>query len=237
MLTISYNQWNSMKNATELEFFELLVPQLHDRFPTHLHHMDDTATLHLIKTSANKGKSYGFEATCHTYYFIDLSIRLGASFDKDPQLPWAQEMLTGSSDPWPTMKRLYPRAYYHIEYMMDRCRIDFPTHAYQAMRANWTSVLHETLTLPKLQTLFANIWPRKAEKMDDKILAALNDQEAVLTELCKSEQIVLAFLLGSGFETDPAYPWSSDPDMPAKLIWTHLDSVFVHSTQGDYSNG
>ncbi|MDY6992813.1 MAG: hypothetical protein SVR94_09455 [Pseudomonadota bacterium] len=62
--------------------------------PTLLSKLGDQYLREYIRYGIKKAKKYHIESEKNVCHYIDLTFVLGKDFDVDPQLPWANEMLT-----------------------------------------------------------------------------------------------------------------------------------------------
>ncbi|VAW77864.1 hypothetical protein MNBD_GAMMA12-2202 [hydrothermal vent metagenome] len=223
MLIISKNQWASMKNSKLNEFFKILAVGVQDSYPNYVHHLDETELIAVIAKVANKAQTFQFESNRDLEYFVELSIKMGTSFDQDPLLPWAEKILSGSNDPWRTMNILHKRTHFHVEYILGVNTV-LPILPYQRFKLRWLETVNNITSFRKLSKILADIWPLKYE-ISHAHLNEIWEHKHTLKFLSRNEIVVLIFLLGSDFESNPFFPWSTNPDFSSQAVWMHLDQA------------
>jgi len=85
--------------AQELErrcgagFLARLLDRLYRVHPEFVASMDDSAALKWIAAAVRSASSHGFEFEADVMAFVDLTLRLGPSFENQPESAWAREIL------------------------------------------------------------------------------------------------------------------------------------------------
>lgn len=79
--------------------------------------MDENAMHRLVESGVATANRYGIMSERGKAVYIGLMLLLGSAFDGDPQFPWAQPILNGSStsDKPERVKKLYERAVEHLK--------------------------------------------------------------------------------------------------------------------------
>lgn len=93
MLTLRNEQVEAL-SATALKNFEdLMVPHLKKFFPELCEAAGPAKVKEFIRRGVKRAASYHITAKKDVSRYIDLMASLGADFDKNPDLPWAGEIL------------------------------------------------------------------------------------------------------------------------------------------------
>jgi hypothetical protein len=153
---------------------------------------------------------------------------LGYGFDSDPQFPWAREILTDESvfEETERIDRLHAKAWEYFEFAAQdfgSVEGDFDSSRFveqiRQLRQQPTDVLPRQ-ALPEFQNRLTSHlkknFPRKCEYLGDANLSRTIERSTetariynITSERGTSLFGVLAFILGSGFDTDPRLPWIS----------------------------
>jgi len=81
-----------------------MVVHLNKFFPRQCKTLGEAETLEAIREGIGRAAGYDIVAERNVCKFIDLMFAFGREFDRDRNLPWAQEILNDESLPDPTKR-------------------------------------------------------------------------------------------------------------------------------------
>lgn len=221
MLLIRSEQMEAFSSPYTPLFEFTTKKHIKSEFPKHYVSLEKAGVQDVIDYGRARAKKYGFTDSTTALLYIDLTLLLGREFDEDIQLHWAARILKDASLTQPLVKaeRLheYAMAYLdevsgveneHIEQALETLlllyRLPFSSHKSDSEQ-------FEQEVLDRL----GFIWPQKlnylkeatalelisrgVEKMRNYDISAPNG--ALIG-------IVAMYMLGSGFDRDPVFPWA-----------------------------
>lgn len=109
MLRIYDDQSEAFARASTRDYEQRMVKHLRGHFPEQTRSLDEQALLETIRHGVARAKSHGVLSEHDVGLYLNLVMALGRDFDRDPRIPWAQAILTGTELPdasW-RMARLY----------------------------------------------------------------------------------------------------------------------------------
>jgi hypothetical protein len=263
MLVIRKSQMEVFEKIAVRRFEDGLLDHLRTFFPAHAATLGDQQLGRVIRYGLQRAQSRNVQTERGVYQYLALMFMLGSLFDEDPQLPWAaaQEPLTppaatagepAESAPAPpaevpeTPDAQIERVYGEAMAFLDQTA--GPDNGF----------LHQTLNLlrqpqvfdglpaapsfgHRLLLLLQALAPAKYQALGDEPVRALvrSGYEAAkrhgfVTEPGMMNYIALAYVLGSGFDRDPVYPWAaatlSDPALvnPAQRSAALRETALAH---------
>ena len=92
-IRISSQQMDAFKADRIERFIDNLVPHLHECFPEACEELGEQDTRAVVRYGIDLAESYGIDREWCVCEFIDLMFVFGVEFDRDPELPWASEIL------------------------------------------------------------------------------------------------------------------------------------------------
>ena len=99
MLTIRSAQVEVFSEEAMKSFEELMLPHLKKFFSEFCAATPEPKLKAFIRYGVKRAGSYDITAKRDVSRYIDLMVSLGADFDKDPQLPWAGQILHTRNKP------------------------------------------------------------------------------------------------------------------------------------------
>lgn len=227
-----------------------LVAHFREFAPKHCEVIGDDFVREAIRLGFERSAQHGFALRGPVRSYIEHMFMFGSHFDTDPQVPWAAPLLADSeTDEMARAELLYERTRAYLDraagpgnqYAIDALR------AIRARAAQSIDVSAEAFEEELLAEMKA-MYPAKCACLGDEPLRKLiDDGRRGADELgggtlrARVLVVVLGFALGSGFESDPLFPWVSrtleDPrlDDPERRIerlearaLTYLDAVLEH---------
>ncbi|HWB75408.1 MAG TPA: hypothetical protein VG755_10635 [Nannocystaceae bacterium] len=234
-LVIRQAQLDALAEARERELEDRLIDRLADPFDRQSALLKREGMRAVVKLGIERASAWGVVSERDLFVWIAMMLMLGASFDEDPQLPWAQAELTapgvGASQ---RVARTYAATLAHL----DRICGDENERLVRAIvrlrdleLARFEGLVGAALVDAMMPAL-AHAYPEKAEAQGrvgthEALVAAVATAAAhdlsggIGAALCCG----LAFMVGSGFATDPQVPWVArtlaldvdEPEKTAKL--------------------
>ncbi len=223
--------------AAAVQNFEASVAaKLKERFPKQCAAMGEDALKELVHLGRELAEEHGFKTCNGISAYIHLMVPLGAWFDRDPQYPWAGELLDrgGFCNEQARFRALRERG---VEFLN---QIAGPGGAFvKAMMIRLRSEKldgFEASGLPQVETYMLqrlhSIFPERAEAAgDDALLGVvaraveIAEKYELTSEAGVTLLLVLMFLLGIGLDADPQHAWAArvlqepgDPDRKAENL-------------------
>jgi hypothetical protein len=227
MLKIREAQMRVFEQAAAKEFEDHLLKYLNELFPKHCNVLGEAQVRRVIGYGLNKAKSHGLtDMRCLSLY-VALMFMLGSNFDTDPQLPWAKEILgdettTGEHD---RIDRLRGKALDYADQVAgaDNKHIDAAIERIRQEKGEAFSLGSSDFGT-KMLTWLNQIYPEKCTYIGEEALRRMMLQGAgaaksygLVSERGRALYIALMFMLASGFDTDPQFPWAAaslnDPEV------------------------
>ncbi len=228
MIAVSAKDIAASESQHLHHFQQSLSPYLLERFSSSDYQLRPQNTKSFVEQNFFQAMRFGFESKRDIRRFIELSFILGAGFEKDPQIPWANQILLNPQyTSWEKITQLQKRTQFYLERVL-ACGVEFPIKPYQQLRTQYFNILQQpNLQAGQALNLFAYFWPKKAKTLNAATHSMLlNKQSPLSSVLSQNEIITLAFLLGFEFDTNPRYPWANHQPMSGMQIWAHLDHLF-----------
>lgn len=92
-IRMSSQQMDAFKAVRIEQFIDSVVPHLRECFPEACDELGEQDTRALVRYGTDLAESYGIDREVCVCEFIDLMFVFGVEFDRDPELPWASEIL------------------------------------------------------------------------------------------------------------------------------------------------
>lgn len=218
MLKIRKEQYEELGKVSLKRFEDSMVEHIREFFPEQYDALGETVIRKVIEYGVDRAETHGFETEPDVNLYLDLMLLLGSNFDTDPQLPWVASVLDNESiDTAEGAEKLYDQA---VEYLD---RIEGPEDEYLVNAIDeFSDIPLEELPLARSQdienttiSLLRRIWPEKYQVVGPAVLHNLiryGEVSAQRYNITGQRGValytVLMFLLGSGFDTDPQFPWA-----------------------------
>jgi hypothetical protein len=232
-------------------FEDEMVEHVRQFTPRRSEVLGEAGVRQVIQLAMSRAKEYGFTNRGPVRLYIDLVFMFGCDFDTDPQLPWAQAILTDPElpDQLSRAEQLHAQSIQYVEAVAGP-NYQYAKEAFRRARR----VRYEDLAAPvsDLQSAalagMKAIHPEKCAYVGEPALRTLVYKGV---EMARSHSVStlagarlfinLMFALGHGFATDPQYPWISntlynsavsDPDKRAERLYAktmvYLDHVLAN---------
>lgn len=239
MLKIRKDQYEELGKVSLKRFEDSMVEHIKEFFPKYYEIHKEPLIRKIIQYGVDRAETCGFETKRDTPLFIDLMFLLGSHFDEDVQYPWAPEILTDESiaDPISRADKLYDKA---MEYLDQVAGIENEYLGRALLKVREISV-EDFSQSPTANagdvaaTQLQKIWRRKCQQIGETTLHKFI-RDAI--EFAKGYNIAsergvvlyaaLMFLLGSGFDKDPQFPWAAKVlnDQSISAESTRIDRLY-----------
>jgi len=217
-----------MERALMRDFENRMIEHLKEFAPKHTGLLPEEDLRKIIHLSWEKAKRYDLVSERSVRIYVQLVLMLGYDFDSDPQFPWAGELLSDSSidNEVERADRLHDKAWEYFEHSapdFGNTEGDFNSSRFveliRQVRQERNDILQPS-ALPEFQnrmtTQLRKTFPKKCEYIGESGLGQTIQhsiesakKHGISTERGNVLFIGLAFILGSGFDTDPRLPWVS----------------------------
>ena len=220
MLKIRKEQYNELGKIALKKFEDEMVEHIKEFFPKYYEIHKEPLIRKIIQYGVDRAETYGFETKRDTPLFINLMFLLGSHFDEDVQYPWAAKILSDESivDPISRADKLYDTAVEYLDQVagveneyLGKTLLSIREISIEAFAPMPTANVGDIAA-----TQLQKIWRRKCQHMGEMTFRKLirdGIESAkvynIATERGLVLYITLMFLLGSGFNKDPQFPWAS----------------------------
>jgi hypothetical protein len=115
VLTIRRDQINELARVPRDVFVDQMVVHLTRYFPERAQALGREGLRDQVRTGIERGASYGIVSERDLCDYLAVACALGPDFDRDPELPWAAEILNDETLPNPgdRMEEIYRCALEH----------------------------------------------------------------------------------------------------------------------------
>jgi hypothetical protein len=239
MLHIRKEQYEELGKISLKRFEDSMVEHIKEFFPENYDALGEAVVRNVIKYGVDRVEAHGFETEPDANMYIDLMFLLGSNFDTDPQLPWVATILEDESmDDTGRIERLYDQA---IEYLD---QIEGPEDEYLVKALDEVGeISFEDLPLAPSDNIkntivssLRKIWPEKCQVVGRDALRNLiryGEESAHRYRITGQRGLVmyavLMFILGSGFDTDPQFPWAAGVLKDESIIneASRIDQLYI----------
>lgn len=208
MFVIDRGQWARFQQGAQAQFEQTLAAHVRSQYRDCVVQLDDRALVVVIRAGCRAARRLGFATEIALRRYTELAVMLGSGFSTDPQLEWAQEVLSDPmlSDPRARLDALCERADDYRERVLAPGEV-FPGRALRAALAHpLSSRGRGRVPSPDaVPVMLRGVWPEKAHYLGDESLGRM--ATAVSTGEATIDVITLGFLFGHRFAVDPLYPW------------------------------
>ncbi len=254
MIMIRDRQMEVLQSASLQNFENTMVRHIEKFTPPHYRILGEAGVRDVIRLGIERAQQYELTYRGPTRFYIEMMFMFGSFFDTDPQLPWAQHILTDDQigDQMERSEQLYAKTTDYLE------KAAGPESAYskRALRAirkrvddpvSFSTEFFENEMLLEMQ----RIYPEKYIYVGEMALRDLIREGSQTAKSYSVEKergvalfVVLMFAIGHGFAEDPLFPWISGTlqnpkiDHPDKRVQrlesksiTYLDHVLAYFNQ------
>lgn len=219
MLQIRQEQMEVLEQAVLRNFERRAMRHLQESFPKHARFMGEAGLQKVVGHGLERARAHGLVSERGQLLYLDLMLLVGSDFDQDPQLRWAGEVLADqAAAEGDRVARLHAAATAYLERVVGP-NGEYIDRALQKLRQTPVEGFvtsgggdFETYMRARLEA----IYPEKCAHLGEDGVRALVRQGVVCarshgltTERGVVTAILLMLFLGSGFATDPQFPWAA----------------------------
>ncbi len=221
MLKIRPEQMEELSKVTLKAFEDDMVEHIKEFFPKYYEIMGEPTIRNVIQYGVDRAEEYEFTSQRDVCLYINLMFFLGSDFDVDPQLRWVEAILRDETitDPATRIDTLYDTATEYLDEVagvnngnLRRAILNIREIPIQDFSDSATGNIER-----KKIAMLRKVWPHKYEKIGEAVMARLilhgiesAGRYDITTERGIGIFIGLMFMLGSGFDTDPQFPWAAE---------------------------
>jgi len=227
MLRIREEQVTVFEHAALRNFEDRMIAHLREFAPTHSKILTEDEMRLVIRHGMKQAESHRFTSERSIRIYTEFMLMLGSSFDTDPQLPWAAALLNDEMMTEEVLRidQLKEKSWEYFDEVLP----DFGNVDGDARRKQFIEQIRE---LGKkgdeiLSSFNAEFYQRtvallnlplskKSEQLGERVLRKVINHgiKSAKSYGISSERgitlfIVAMFLLGSGFDHDPQFPWAT----------------------------
>jgi hypothetical protein len=243
MLVIRKEQLNALGRIPLGEFELQLVSHFARFYPRECRLAGNSQVRQLVGMGIQRALQHGYTSQREASLYINLMIILGCDFDRDPQIPWAARQLDD--------KRILGKfrriqgVHSSVVRYLEKTVGDNNQHIVKSMirlrdyRLEDAPNSSGSRLAGDLSALLARFWGEKSsyqgeEAMRKLIAHAMSSARTFGISSGRGLTVytTLMFMLGSGFASDPMYPWAgrvlSDdklPDESARVNALHREAI------------
>lgn len=219
MLTISARQMEGLKQAVLERFVSRTLHHVEAHFSTHWRIIGEAQLRAVIRLAVERAGRHSLTTERDVSLYLNLMLLLGSAFDTDAQLPWAAQILSDAelTDPQERVDRLYDAAADYLEKVAG-ARNEHPEPARERMVAaiqRRVPVVSASDFGKLALSVLRWIYPRKFDVVGEGAIRAFARQSlqaaqayGVLSHDSAMLHLAMAYVLGSGFDRDPQFPWA-----------------------------
>ncbi len=228
MLKIRSKQVKVFEQAAIRNFEDRMIEHLKKFTPKHFKILTEDDVRGIVRDGWERAKGHRFTSERSVRFYVELMLMLGSSFDTDPQMPWAAEILNDEtlSDEVERIDRLYDKAWEYVDhaildYQDAQGNVD-PTRFIEQIRQirkERDDELQPSAVPEFYRRMIARLnqtFPKKCEYVGELPVRRLIQraiESAKSYDITSERGVVLfaamMFVLGSGFDQDPQLPWAS----------------------------
>lgn len=217
MLTIRPRQMAMFSQARLADFEPEMLAHIARFFPHDLTLLGEEGVRAVIRDAAGRALAFGLTTRGEVRRFIDLSLTLGADWLSDPLDAFVGVVAREELEPGPAFQRLHEEAIDHVRFVSGADGQYAVRALLKVRRLGFDQMADETADGgPGALERLSALWPRKLRIQPpaavSRFLALANERaRAAGFEGPGPRQLwtTFMFVLGSGFDSDPALPWVS----------------------------
>jgi len=220
MLRIRKEEYEELGKISLKRFENSMLEHIREFFPRHYEILGEPTIRKVIQYGVDRAENYGFTTEQDVCLYINLMLMLGGNFDTDVQLPWATAILNNETitDSVTRIDRLYDAAMDYLDRVagannqyLRRALLNIRQVPVEDFSHSATENV-ERLVVSRLQ----KIWPKKCDEMGGATVQRLirHSIDSARNYGITGDRGVaiytgLAFILGSGFDSDPQFARAS----------------------------
>jgi hypothetical protein len=211
VLVIRDAQMDALRDSREAECMAGLELCLRESFPRDVARLSSEELHAVIRLGMERSRSHGGVTAQDMYLYLTLMFMLGSYFDEDPQLAWAQELLTRGG----SMEALHAQTLRYLNDVAGR-ENEHLIKALARIRKLDLRVLPDASAADFEPRMMASLRATYPTKFDAQSEAANQELVQLGRSLAGRHSMPgagaalmggMAFLLGASFDRDPLHPW------------------------------
>ncbi len=218
MFIIRKEYIEAFKQAALRNFENDRLAYLKKNFPKICEIHGETKTREIIRYSIEEAKIHGLTFQNDVSIYINLMLMLGHHFHKDPQLPWASAIFNDENlNPSVKIHRIFDKTITYLNQVAGVNDENIKRALQQICRKSAPALFHISSGNFKHDTIaqLNDIFPEKCQVVGDVNLHCLI-QEGIKSaqhyKISTPDDVFIyigcMFILGSGFDCDPQFPWA-----------------------------
>jgi hypothetical protein len=243
MLVIRQSQLKALGSVSRSEFEIQLVRHFVRFYPRECRLAGNSQVQKLAGMGIERAFRHGYLSQREASLYVNLMIILGCDFDRDPQIPWAARQIDDERirGRFRRIQRVHQSAIRYLEQTVG----DNNRHIARAMirlrdyRLDEAPNSSGSRLATDLATLLARFYPEKSSYQGEEAMRQIITHAAasagtfgIASGRGHTVYTTLAFMLGSGFASDPLYPWAGRallddrfPDESARVDELHREAI------------
>lgn len=217
MLVIKSDQVDVFRDASLKRFEDEMVEHVKAFFPNHYNAMQEGNVRKTIQYGYLRASTYGFTTIRNVCLYLNNMLLLGSNFDVDPQYPWARKILIDENITEPILKidELSDKTLSQLKQVAGpnniyiyRAILNFTCNADDIFKRLNESDLSKSLYHLNL------LYKQKFEVIGEGNLKQMIEygianaaKYGIRSEPNVLIYVVFMFMMGSGFDKDPQFPW------------------------------
>jgi hypothetical protein len=220
LLIIRTEQMRRLRHVPANAFEAQLVRHFFRFYPDECGRAGEPQVRKMVQLAIRRAAVHGYFARREVALYANLMVILGCSFDLDPQIPWAAEQLNDLAieDSFPRIRRVFASTLAYLE----AC---FGAENGQMLRTLVRIRDFDLAFVPQsrglqfhddLCEILRKFCPPKYEHQGEAANRALvragikvAESYGITGNTGRAVCVTLMFMLGSGFDEDPMYPWAA----------------------------
>lgn len=217
-------------------FEEKMVDHVREHLPVDFQLLGENQTRAVVQRSMARAEGHGITAKSDTCRYITFVFLLGSDFDLDPQLPWAKSALAPERGSAPArMQALRTRTLDYLQRIAGPSGKLYRRALYRVRTVSFEERCREEGGFEACcRALLSEVHPEKYAEIEGGAMATLlvhaahgAERDGMTSPAGRLLYATLMFLMGSGFASDPLYPWAAallgdsslaDPDEKAQAL-------------------
>ncbi|MCP5419727.1 MAG: hypothetical protein H6970_10715 [Gammaproteobacteria bacterium] len=224
MLVIREAQMAAFEQGVMRNFELRVLEHVKQFFPKQCAILGDEQARQVIRLGIDRARTYGLVSERDIHLYVGLMFMLGSHFDRDPQLPWAARILTSEaiSDPGLRADRVYDTAMRYLNRVAGKNNEHLQRALLKAQELPAATLARSREAKQQNQSfgehmmkLLNALFPEKCDAVGERaVQQVVRDgyekarRYNLITEAGAAVYTGVMFLLGSGFDGDPQYPWA-----------------------------
>jgi len=216
MLQIRQAQMDIFRSQPRLDFERQMARYLECYFPFEAANAD---LERWVRAGLDKAALHGFLTYHESALYLALTAMLGAGFNEDPQISWAGETISSTTErPLDKITRVYQKGVEYLDAIGGPKCSWFVRAKVRVRRYDMTALnsgIHSRTWLWRVRDELVKMYPQKASVVGETAMKQLVRSAIERAEQrgAKSAQATLIhathmYYLGSEFDRDPCYPWA-----------------------------